>query len=550
MSEDSSSSSRPVTPVNVGPPDILPPARPYRFTWDPSSRKPGPESASGTTEGRGGDDFSGPHPLAFLNASSTSLGLGSLPSEWSSSRTGFHGISSFLLVRFIFHLITAISTVLNNPHKRQAPPKAHSTLPSVPPAELPRVRRKDFDSYLRVITPEWERYERNLRLGREGLAQIDAEGTPRNSTSGSDEPPTQLPPSLQGRNIPPLDSVPSAFFRREFNLADPKTFADVTEQDSVAALLSPQDDSFEDPLSLSYSLPLLEKFSHYADSIEQHLVREIFIRSPSFFAALTNLRDLQTESERCLDRISKLRKELHGVDDNSAKRGLEMVRKESKMANLGKVRDGVKVIGEVVEMTGVAKSLVNAGQWGEALGVIEDIEKLWDVNTPRPPESARLERPRTSSLGVKMQNGDIHSPLPPTPEDHEDGDKIFKKEQRTTPAHHAVSLSSLHAFTTLPSQLRQLTLDIAASLSNELVSVLRNDLETRINGDGRPNHDTDQSLKHVLKPLLLNLVRTKGLKGGMLSWREVVLVELRSIIKKVWRSCSSSKFETQHQANR
>lgn len=398
------------------------------------------------------------------------------------------------------------------------------------------MRRKDFDSYLRAITPEWERYERNLRLGREGLAQIDTEGTPRNSTSGGDESPTQVPSFLQGRNIPQLDSVPTVFFRKEFNLGDPKTFADITEQDSAAALLSPHDDIFEDPLSLSYSLPLLEKFSHYADTIEQHLVREIFIRSPSFFAALTNLRDLQSESERCLDRIGKLRKELRDVDNNSAKRGLEMVRKESKMANLGKVRNGVKVIGEVVEMSGVAKSLVNAGQWGEALGVIEDIEKLWDVNTPRPPESAHMEGPiRTSSLDLKsaLHNGEIHSSLLPTPEEHVVRDKIVKKEQRILPSYHFVPFSSLHAFATLPSQLRQLTLDIAASLSNELVSVLRNDLEMRINGDGKLNHGADQSLNHILKPLLLNLVRTKGLKEGMLSWREVVLLELRSIVKKV-----------------
>ena len=76
----------------------------------------------------------------------------------------------------------------------------------------------------------------------------------------------------------------------------------------------------------------------------------------------------------------------------------------------------------------------NAGQ-REALSVIEDIKKLWDVNTPRPPESARLGGPRTSSLGVKMQNGDIHSPLPPTPEEHEDGDKMLKKpHQLITPS--------------------------------------------------------------------------------------------------------------------
>ena len=90
MSDVSSVPSRPQSPV-VAPNDHLPPPRPYRFTWDPASRRPGPESVSGTTEGRGGDDFGNPHPPLGLYANH--LAPASLPTEWSSSRTGFHGIS-------------------------------------------------------------------------------------------------------------------------------------------------------------------------------------------------------------------------------------------------------------------------------------------------------------------------------------------------------------------------------------------------------------------------------------------------------------------------
>lgn len=442
-------------------------------------------------------------------------------------------ILPYLKVSPNFQYFQAISTVLNNPHKKQAPPKPHSTLPSVNPAELPRVRRKDFDSYLRAVAPEWERYERNIQLGQEGLAQFDDNDDPVERAG-------EFRPTLQNKYMPPLNSVPAVFFQRDFNLGDPKTFSDVTEQDPAAALISQHDDTSADPLSLSYSLPLLEKFSHYADTVEQHLVREIFIRSPSFFAALTNLRDLQSESERCLDRITKLRKELNGVDNNSAMRGLEMVRKESKMANLGKVRDGVKTIGEIMEMTGVAKSLVNAGQWGEALGVIEGVDRLWDSNLQPAPDSASLSRFLGSgNLASKIitqngtANGNTHTLLPPTEEEgNEDREQPDAQSSKHQPTHPQISLSSLHAFGSLPTQLRQLTMEIASSLANELVSVLRNDLELRVNS-GDPPTDADRNLRQSLKPLLLNLIRTKGLKEGMLSWREVVLVELRGVVKKV-----------------
>ena len=429
---------------------------------------------------------------------------------------------------------------MNNPHKKQAPPKAHSSLPGAPAADLPRVRRKDFESYLRAIAPEWERYEQVLQLGQEGQAQLDPNSTPRNSIGGG-EPSTSPPYSNQldsqrGKPIPPpLNSVPPIFFEKSFNLGDPRTFANVTEQD--VALLTPRDDSFADPFSLSHSLPLLEKFSHYADTVEQHLIREISLRSTSFFAALTNLHDLQTESEHCLDRISKLRTRLQDVDKNSARGGLEMVRKECKMANLSRVRDGVKMISGVVEMTGVAKGLVSAGQWGEALNIIEEIDKLWQVEEALP-ESAAVERSKSSKSGLHNGNGDAHgssSPLPATPE--EEPSKVPRTEETQTTKHlshqHSVALSSLHSFSALPTHLRVLTMEIAASLSSELVSVLRSDLELRINKDGEAEAEADQGLKDRLKPLLLNLVRTKGLKEGMLSWREVVLIEVKGVVKKV-----------------
>ena len=89
MSDVSSVPSRPTTPLVLEPAAA---ARPYRFVWDPAQRRPGPESVSGTTEGRAGDDFGDvPAPFNFLNPSSLSLALGTLPAQWSSSRTGFHG---------------------------------------------------------------------------------------------------------------------------------------------------------------------------------------------------------------------------------------------------------------------------------------------------------------------------------------------------------------------------------------------------------------------------------------------------------------------------
>ncbi|KAI0820203.1 Vps54-like protein-domain-containing protein [Trametes gibbosa] len=502
MSDYASTPSRPASPVGELP--SFSAARPnaYRFNWDPATRRPGPESVSGTTEGRGDYFANNAQYDIYGNVSFANLALGTLPTEWSSTKLGFN----------------AISNVVNSPQKKPAPPKAHSALPAVPPADLPRVRRKDFDSYLRAITPEWERFLQNAEEGRDGVAQIES-SFPLPSSS-IEVPPTphtpRTPRPPPGKAPPPLETVPSVFFEPDFNLGDPRTFNAVTEQREG-------EEDFTDPTSLSHSLPLLEKMSHYADTIEQHLVREISIRSTSFFAALANLQDLQTESEQCLDRISHLRGLLQDVDNKGAKRGLEIIRQEGKLRNMDAVKDGVRFVGGVMEMTGVARSLVAAGQWGAALDVIEELNKLWDPASedakPTRPPPLPVKNGRSSPLPTVMESPPATPPPPPPP-----------------PAP-SIPLSSLRAFAALPEHLRTLTMEITSSLSSEFVNLLRQDLVERIDSKWEiwsetRRHDFNMSLKDRLRPLLQSLVRTKGILEATLSWRDIVMKEVRSTIKR------------------
>lgn len=64
----------------------------YRFTWDPSLRRPGPGSVSEVTDNRY-DAYGSSNVGAyrFGNLSSFSLAV---PHEWSSSKHGFNGTES------------------------------------------------------------------------------------------------------------------------------------------------------------------------------------------------------------------------------------------------------------------------------------------------------------------------------------------------------------------------------------------------------------------------------------------------------------------------
>jgi vacuolar protein sorting-associated protein 54 len=402
----------------------------------------------------------------------------------------------------------AISTVLNNPHKLQAPPKAHSALPPVVPAQLPRVRIKDFDPYLQSLALEWPRFQSNLRAGPPGFELDDSY---HGETSHPNSSQT-LANNGAGRPLPPLNSVPSIFFVPNFNLGDQTTFDAVTEQSSDASI---------DPSSLSHSLPLLEKFSHYADTVEQHLVREVSLRSTSFFAALTNLRDLQSESDQCLNRVDELRALLKDVDEKCAKRGLEIVVKEQKLRKLQAIKDGLKTVRNAVDMTNVARTLASSGQWSDALEVIEDLKTNWA------PKSTTTETPLEKASQPGIDNGDTPDlSLRPKPD-------VSPKSRMAFP------LSSLQAFAALPVHLRDLTIEITSSLSSEVVDVLRLDLTDRINGvRNQPEGDShgidlNKPVMDRLRPLLNGLVRTKGLQEVIKPWREAIMEEVRAVMKRV-----------------
>ncbi|KZT39716.1 Vps54-domain-containing protein [Sistotremastrum suecicum HHB10207 ss-3] len=499
MADDESleSSSRPASPV--GPLNNIPSTsrqHAYRFAWDSPHRRPGPPSVADTNDSRADFFNQAPKGSLFLGSSISLGGLGATPPEWSSSK---HGLN-------------AISTVLNNPYKRGAPPKAHSSLPVLPPADLPRVKRKDFDGYLRSIGPEWEKFERNLQLGREGTAQID-------SATGAES--SQL--ARAAKQAPPLSTIPQVYFEESFDLTNPATFAAVTE---VAGTNNPLD-----PGDPAYSGPLLEKMSHYTDTLELHLIREISLRSTSFFAALSNLQDLQTESERCLNRISHLREILKEVDEKGARRGLEVVRLEKRKENLHSVAEGVKVVSGVGEMMNVARGFVGAGDWTEALSVIEGIEGIWEPKPPPTPAKAD-----DKSLPILPNGNGRLAPIPETP-------------TSTSPSHPilpiTIPLSSIQAFSSLPSQLQELTFQITESLTRELLLVFKTNLEERIAAprkavspgskveDSLPlSLDNTRQLRASSTRLIHGLVRTNGIKDVIVKWRNSIMDVIKSSVKK------------------
>lgn len=120
MTDYTSSPSRPASPA-VPLPDIST-ARPlpYRFSWDPTSRRPGPASVSEITEGRGDYFTSTPKVDIYGASSSTATSqLGTVPRQWSSAKHGFHG--TFAVCWRMVYFVNRVPRLYSHFHGCQQP---------------------------------------------------------------------------------------------------------------------------------------------------------------------------------------------------------------------------------------------------------------------------------------------------------------------------------------------------------------------------------------------------------------------------------------------
>ncbi|KAG8934593.1 hypothetical protein FRC02_009673 [Tulasnella sp. 418] len=459
---------------------------PYRFQWD---KKQGPASISDATESRADLNAEigvGSGHASPLNISLSGLGVGpALPSAWSSSLHGFN----------------AISTVLNNPKSKPNPLKSsRAPFPSAISPDLPRVRRKDFDSYLKAITPEWERFQRNRRLAKEKEKEaegeyVDEESTPKARSSAEKSAP------------PPLTSVPNVFFQPDFEFSDLKTFTTITDPPATEYLEPGGDLPPSSPIGEpSYNLEVQDRLSQYLDVVEQHLSTEISARSSSFFEALSNLQSLQAEGSSCLKRISQLRKQLQDVDERQAKKGLQIAMLVKKKENVGVVREGVRAIEAVGESVGLIRNLVSAGEYFEALGMIEEVEGMFDKRSLK----AGVESTTTSLSGKRT-------------------DFAPKRRSSTMLSGNGptLPLSSLNSLAFLPKNLHDLSVSISTSLSADLVALLKVDLTRDYSSP-----EVDNVFHDRISPLIQGLVRTGGVEAMARGYGGAALAEIKAVTRR------------------
>ncbi|PWN34101.1 Vps54-domain-containing protein, partial [Meira miltonrushii] len=402
----------------------------------------------------------------------------------------------------------AISTLLNNPNKVSRPiDPSSSRYPSISQShtDIPKVKRSDYESTINSLKSEWDRYQRNQKLGIRGDVSVidDAPSTTKGRQSVDDEEVSRR--ALGKKRLPPLSTVPQVFFSEEFDLGNPYTFDLVTERYKAASSTSSGNASRNGSIATGYDVALnqmlQEKLSYYSDVVEQHLILEISARSSSFFAALGNLKDLEAESRSCLDKVEELRRELDDRDEGIAKAGLSLIREQAKRRETVERLEAVGLMNQLCEKRDLCQLLVQNNEWSEALDVMQDLQNVIQGKTkllPRPTDGA--------------QN---NSAIPP---------------------HVEIEFENVVAVQALGPQLEEMQNNISSQLEVELLNILLTDLTDRV---GKPVEDTaakpsnidPSALSKRIEAHIGGLVRTGGMDRLMTAYKDAILREARKIMR-------------------
>lgn len=294
-------------------------------------------------------------------------------------------------------------------------PPSTKDIPPVTLTNVPHVEPSAFNPYLSQVGNLYDAFQRAKAEAEADLSQSDRRGSKKGDRNESLERAIHVPsplstpqlagPAFSPSNSPkpkrrvsgskrappaatPLSTIPNVYFDENFHLENPRTFDIVSERSEVVRPVRPKNDDVDfsnDSLdapqpnarkALATNAILQEKLSWYMDTVEVHLISAISSASSSFFAALGSLRELQSEASESVARIKGLREDLRRLDDQMAIGGLKVVEMKRRRENLRRLTDSVDQLQAVIVALSNCDEIVNKGELEMAMTRLDVVERL------------------------------------------------------------------------------------------------------------------------------------------------------------------------------
>ncbi|KAJ4702783.1 Vacuolar protein sorting-associated protein 54 chloroplastic [Melia azedarach] len=203
--------------------------------------------------------------------------------------------------------------------------------------------RSDFQTYLSSISESYHRFEdiRNHASKENGdLESIGGQGEAL---------------------VACLREVPALYFKEDFALSEGATFRAACPFSNVTE-----------------NIVLQEKLSQYLDVVELHLVKEISLRSNSFFEAQGQLQDLNVKIVEGCSRIRELKETIRLLDTDLVESARQIQELNATRSNLLALQQKLRLILDVNQALSTLKLLVASGDSAGALDVTDDLKHLLD----------------------------------------------------------------------------------------------------------------------------------------------------------------------------
>ncbi|GLU17466.1 hypothetical protein SLE2022_338320 [Rubroshorea leprosula] len=251
--------------------------------------------------------------------------------------------------------IQNLSSILNNPLAGKSDASWIGWLSSStsvsPPEFAPLIStkastdlaRSDFHGYVSSISESYHRFEDIQKHATKESLDVDSIGG-------------------QGEALVAcLREVPALYFKEDFALEDGATFRAACPFANV-----------------SDNLVLQEKLSHYLDVVELHLVKEISLRSNSFFEAQGQLQDLNVKIVEGCSRIRQLKETIRLLDSDLVDSARQIQELNNTKSNLLALQRKLRLILYVNQALSALKLLVASADCAGALDVTDDLQHLLD----------------------------------------------------------------------------------------------------------------------------------------------------------------------------
>nr|XP_043620581.1 vacuolar protein sorting-associated protein 54, chloroplastic [Erigeron canadensis] len=281
--------------------------------------------------------------------------------------------SSSLLSKTLSDATTQnLSSILNNPHDSVSDGSWSSWWSSTTSVQLPDfappsvsktpgidLSRSDFASYLSSLSDHYTRFE-DIR-NHSNQENLDNHDNVSYSYNVEDDERDRDRDRAGEALVACLREVPALYFKEDFRLEDGGTFRAASPFTNVGE-----------------NMMLQEKLSQYLDVVELHLVKEISLRSNSFFEAQGQLEDLSSKIVEGCARIRELKETIRLLDVDLVDSACQVHDLNATRSDLLALQEKLRLILYVNQSLAALKLLVASGDCAGALDVTDDLKHFLD----------------------------------------------------------------------------------------------------------------------------------------------------------------------------